>query len=116
MKLKITHGSLLTHEEGALGVVHSCTGQLDSDYIIADYSRRSQSMSSSNMFSTLSEWLLGPKSTSNWQESTTVHQAPTYSVHQDVPYKAPEFNIDDYRSIKVRCIGAGFSGILSAIR
>ncbi|KAI0750573.1 FAD/NAD(P)-binding domain-containing protein [Irpex lacteus] len=68
------------------------------------------------MFSTLSEWLLGPKSTSNWQESTTVHQAPTYSVHQDVPYKAPEFNIDDYRSIKVRCIGAGFSGILSAIR
>ncbi|KAJ7622059.1 FAD/NAD-P-binding domain-containing protein [Roridomyces roridus] len=31
-------------------------------------------------------------------------------------YTAPEFSIDAYRPIKVICIGAGFSGILAAIR
>ncbi|KAJ7196375.1 FAD/NAD-P-binding domain-containing protein [Mycena pura] len=32
------------------------------------------------------------------------------------PYSTGDFSIDDYRPIKVICIGAGFSGILSAIR
>ncbi|KAJ7728265.1 FAD/NAD-P-binding domain-containing protein [Mycena maculata] len=32
------------------------------------------------------------------------------------PYSTGEFSVDDYRPIKVICIGAGFSGILSAIR
>ncbi|KAF7343045.1 FAD/NAD-P-binding domain-containing protein [Mycena venus] len=32
------------------------------------------------------------------------------------PYSAGEFSIDDYRPMKVICIGAGFSGILAAIR
>ncbi|KAJ7082429.1 FAD/NAD-binding domain-containing protein [Mycena belliarum] len=32
------------------------------------------------------------------------------------PYSTGEFSIDDYRPIKVICIGAGFGGIVSAIR
>ncbi|KAJ7082439.1 FAD/NAD-P-binding domain-containing protein [Mycena belliarum] len=32
------------------------------------------------------------------------------------PYSTGEFAVDDYRPMKVICIGAGFSGILSAIR
>jgi hypothetical protein len=31
-------------------------------------------------------------------------------------YSTGDFSIDDHRPIKVICIGAGFSGILSAIR
>ncbi|KAJ7101221.1 FAD/NAD-P-binding domain-containing protein [Mycena belliarum] len=38
--------------------------------------------------------------------------APTF----EEPYTTGEFSVDDYRPIKVICIGAGFSGILSAIR
>ncbi|KAI0342829.1 FAD/NAD-binding domain-containing protein [Trametopsis cervina] len=34
----------------------------------------------------------------------------------DSTYIAPEFNIDQFRRMKVICIGAGMSGILSAIR
>ncbi|KAI0701861.1 FAD/NAD-P-binding domain-containing protein [Cytidiella melzeri] len=35
---------------------------------------------------------------------------------EDANYRPPNFNIDDYRPLKVRCIGAGFSGILCALR
>ncbi|KAF8183592.1 FAD/NAD-binding domain-containing protein [Mycena galopus ATCC 62051] len=40
----------------------------------------------------------------------------TASAPVDEPYSTGEFSIDDYRPIKVICIGAGFSGILCAIR
>lgn len=40
----------------------------------------------------------------------------TASASVEEPYSTGEFSIDDYRPIKVICIGAGFSGILCAIR
>ncbi|KAJ7101297.1 FAD/NAD-P-binding domain-containing protein [Mycena belliarum] len=52
------------------------------------------------------------------RKSTAATTAPTPDPAPTVeePYSSGEFSVDDYRPIKVICIGAGFSGILSAIR
>jgi hypothetical protein len=46
-------------------------------------------------------------------EATT---APPTAPPAREPYVAGDFSVDDYRPLKVICIGAGFSGILCAIR
>ncbi|KAF8183602.1 FAD/NAD-P-binding domain-containing protein [Mycena galopus ATCC 62051] len=55
-----------------------------------------------------------------WSEATPSVASPPTSGTASAPVKEPystgEFSIDDYRPIKVICIGAGFSGILCAIR
>ncbi|KAF8149231.1 FAD/NAD-P-binding domain-containing protein [Mycena galopus ATCC 62051] len=55
-----------------------------------------------------------------WSKATpSVASSPasgTASASVKEPYSIGEFSIDDYRPIKVICIGAGFSGILCAIR
>ncbi|KAI0091222.1 FAD/NAD-binding domain-containing protein [Irpex rosettiformis] len=69
------------------------------------------------MFSTLFGRVLGRKATAGGGKPTIspqVHVPPVFD--EDTFYKAPEFNIDDYRPMKVRCIGAGFSVILCALR
>ena len=35
---------------------------------------------------------------------------------KDYTFELPEKAIDDYRSVKVICVGAGFSGVCTAIR
>ncbi|KAJ7732053.1 FAD/NAD-P-binding domain-containing protein [Mycena maculata] len=45
-----------------------------------------------------------------------VDSPPAAGTASEEPYSTGEFSVDDYRQIKVICIGAGFSGILSAIR
>ncbi|KAJ7508494.1 FAD/NAD-P-binding domain-containing protein [Mycena galericulata] len=42
--------------------------------------------------------------------------APPTAPPAREPYVAGDFSVDDYRPLKVICIGAGFSGILCAIR
>jgi hypothetical protein len=64
------------------------------------------------MFSTLHGRIFGKKSATN--KSTNLPDARSSTAQDD--YRAPEFNIDDYKPMKVRCIGAGFSGILCALR
>ena len=38
------------------------------------------------------------------------------SAKQDYTFQIPEHAIDDYRPVKIICIGAGFSGVLAGIR
>lgn len=38
-----------------------------------------------------------------------------YLREEDI-YQPPNFSINDYAPVKVRCIGAGFSGLLCALR
>ena len=70
------------------------------------------------MFSTLYGRIFGRKSTESSFKPTSPLRThtPTVIEEQDIPYKPPEFNTDAYRPVKVRCIGAGFSGILCALR
>lgn len=45
-----------------------------------------------------------------------VHNLPT-SMHTSTPPSTkPDFSVDEYRPIKVVCIGAGFAGIVAGIR
>ncbi|KAI0091294.1 FAD/NAD-P-binding domain-containing protein [Irpex rosettiformis] len=63
------------------------------------------------MFSALTGWSVRGKAT----DVNTITPNPAVTLLQE-DYRAPEFNIDDYRPLKVRCIGAGFSGIICALR
>ena len=65
------------------------------------------------MFSTLYALIFGRKATLGGFGPTN---PPADTLKQDASYKPPEFNTDAYRPIKVRCIGAGFSGIACALR
>ncbi|KAI0750547.1 FAD/NAD(P)-binding domain-containing protein [Irpex lacteus] len=75
------------------------------------------------MFSKLSRWALGRQavpadstgpSAAPISPQPQLNRPPAFNV--DAFYKPPEFNIDEYRPMKVRCIGAGFSGVLCALR
>lgn len=70
------------------------------------------------MFSTLYGRIFGRKaSENNFNTSSPLEaHASTIAEEQDTSYEPPEFNTDAYRPMKVRCIGAGFSGILCALR
>ena len=69
------------------------------------------------MFSSLSGWLFGRKSTTSSAQTATPTKISSPRVfEEDSLYEAPDFDIDDYRPLKVRCIGAGFSGIACALR
>ncbi|KAI0684954.1 hypothetical protein BC835DRAFT_1310282 [Cytidiella melzeri] len=65
----------------------------------------------SSLISTISS-ALGYNSTPH----TKTRPHPLDSYLDDVNYQPPNFDIDDYRPLKVRCIGAGHSGILCAMR
>lgn len=43
-------------------------------------------------------------------------ETPTQNTAPGGPLKLGDFSIDEYRPIKVICIGAGFSGIIAGIR
>ncbi|KAI0777099.1 FAD/NAD(P)-binding domain-containing protein [Irpex lacteus] len=69
------------------------------------------------MFSALTGWLFGNKAHTPNGKATPPSEASIPPIfEEDAFYKAPEFSIDDYRPMKVRCIGAGFSGIVCALR
>ncbi|KAI0777137.1 FAD/NAD-P-binding domain-containing protein [Irpex lacteus] len=65
------------------------------------------------MFSALTGWSVRGKTAIANTTPNTPTPAATLSQED---YSPPEFNIDDYRPLKVRCIGAGFSGIICALR
>ncbi|KAJ7175158.1 FAD/NAD-P-binding domain-containing protein [Mycena crocata] len=56
----------------------------------------------------------GRKATTPPASPTTSETSP--APPSDEPYSTGDRSIDDYRPVKVICIGAGFSGILCAIR
>lgn len=69
------------------------------------------------MFSALTGWLFGNKAHTPDDKATPPTEASIPpSFEEDAFYKAPKFSIDDYRPMKVRCIGAGFSGIVCTLR
>ena len=43
-------------------------------------------------------------------------EAPTHPLRNEELFQAGDFSIDEYRPMKVVCIGAGFSGITAGIR
>ena len=63
------------------------------------------------MFSALTGWSVRGKAT----DANPPTPLPATTLLQE-DYSPPEFNIDEYRPLKVRCIGAGFSGIICALR
>ncbi|KAJ6571216.1 FAD/NAD-P-binding domain-containing protein [Mycena capillaripes] len=65
---------------------------------------------------TLGRKATNPNANAASTPETTPEPAPAPAPPVKEPYVLGDFSVDDYRPIKVICIGAGFSGILCAIR